>query len=287
MSKQNLKVHGHSPSNLENIIKSFYTFTVRLFKLDGKSYISNWFFETLNPQVLVKSKIDQKIRFLWRTGHNRLLWRAKTFDTEEPMMVKWLSSFNENDVFLDIGANAGIYTIPAAQICKKCIAFELDPINISLMKENIVLNSLTSKVIIIPIALSDKNTLESIYFRSCSKGDALQSIGQPQKLKTRIYSDNHSMVSVTCKLSDLYRYYDLPYPTKVKIDVDGNEQKVYAGGKDIILQSREIYFEHSGEDDCNQILEDMINNGFIVLNKEVPINSKGGINYLLRNKLNG
>ena len=88
----------------------------------------------------MQSKIDRSIKFKWITGNNRLLWIAKTFDPEETMMVKWISQFKEEDVFLDIGANCGLYTLAAACKCKNITAVELDTINLAILKENLVIN---------------------------------------------------------------------------------------------------------------------------------------------------
>src|SRR5215467_12031505 len=52
---------------------------------------------------------------LCRAGHGRLLWRARTFFTEEPHTVAWLDRLQAADVYWDIGANVGMYAVYAAK----------------------------------------------------------------------------------------------------------------------------------------------------------------------------
>jgi hypothetical protein len=71
--------------------------------------------QSLNPLATLKFK-NHKLKF--RTGHGRLLWRVKSFYSEEKIIVEWLKTCSKKDIFLDIGANIGIYTIPAAANAK-------------------------------------------------------------------------------------------------------------------------------------------------------------------------
>ena len=132
------KLYGYKASIVEIYFKNIFKIIFKLFRINGSNKFSNWILEILKPYVIVKSKVDTNIMFKWITGHNRLLWRANTFDTEEKMMVIWLSKFKKDDIFLDIGANCGIYTLAAACKCTNITAVELDPINIGILKENLV-----------------------------------------------------------------------------------------------------------------------------------------------------
>jgi hypothetical protein len=42
------------------------------------------------------------------------LWRANTLLTKEPDTIEWINSFEKEDVFWDIGANNGNYSLYAA-----------------------------------------------------------------------------------------------------------------------------------------------------------------------------
>src|SRR5512137_3131814 len=54
-------------------------------------------------------------------------YRADTFWTKEPETVAWIASFNSGDVFMDIGANVGIYSLYAAALDRNRIIYALEP----------------------------------------------------------------------------------------------------------------------------------------------------------------
>ena len=85
-------------------------------------------------------------------------WRfAKLF---EPLTSKSLmKNARENDVFLDVGAHAGIYTIRLAQRVYKVIALEPEPKNYIFLYKNILTNNLSNRIIVLPIAASDKDVI--------------------------------------------------------------------------------------------------------------------------------
>ena len=262
------KLYGYKASIVEIYFKNIFKIIFKLFRINGSNKFSNWILEILKPYVIVKSKVDTNIMFKWITGHNRLLWRANTFDTEEKMMVIWLSKFKKDDIFLDIGANCGIYTLAAACKCTNITAVELDPINIGILKENLVLNNFEERILIIPFAAGHSNKKEFIYFRSSSKSDAFQTIGKPSELGTNFYEGKHKSPQLLFSLDFIYSEFKLDLPNKIKIDVDGNEKIVFEGAKQVILNAEEIYYEDSGFDDSKEVLNKLISSGFKIMKSE-------------------
>ena len=63
--------------------------------------------------------------------------RAETFFTKEPDTIEWIESFDKNDVFLDIGANIGIYSLYAAKNVSKVWAIEPESLNFAMLNLNI------------------------------------------------------------------------------------------------------------------------------------------------------
>lgn len=275
--------YGFSPNFYENFLRSISKLLIRILALNGKNRFSNVFIQMLDPICSIQWQSDlvnQKIFF--RTGHGRLFWRVKTFFTEEPMMINWLKTFNSNDIFLDIGANVGTYTIPGALQSKLTYACELDPINIGILKENIFLNSLTNKVVIFPFPAADSHLLANIFYRDFSKGDALQSIGHESPLNTVEGAGKHSAIQLAFPLDYVFEKFNLAYPTKVKIDVDGNERTVFGGASNVIFSANEIYFEDSGLKDCEEIIQTILNQQYEIVSRETPANAKLGANLIFR-----
>jgi FkbM family methyltransferase len=263
-SAKNYPAYGHKKSISERLLEIFFKIIIKIFFINHPNKISNLFLQHLNPLATLKFK---KCTLKFRTGHGRLLWRVKSFYSEEKIMPEWLSSFSNKDIFLDIGANVGIYTIPAAVNAKLVYACELDLSNTSILKENIYLNNLNKKVIILPFPALSKNKICQIYYRDFSKGDALQSINRKTLFNTNL-DKSFFNYSLGFSLDYIFKNLKLKYPTKVKIDVDGNEDEVIKGALNVIFHAKEIYFEDSGLKNCHKHIMSFKKNGYKIIKRE-------------------
>lgn len=257
---ENKFVFGFVANPKQKILNYIAHFIVTVLRLNNNSYLSNQIIQSLNPIGRASIKGAE---LLFRTGHNRLKWRADTFSTEEPLMIKWLSNFSDNDVFLDVGANVGTYSIPAAKLGATVLSLELDPANNYILHSNTVINDLCDKITILPFAAGNANGVEKIYYRDFSVGDALQSVGRDQILPTK-KNNPFTIKQLILTIDDIFSIFDLPSPNKIKIDVDGNEEFVFEGAKKTISNAREIYFEDNGLDSDKLILEEFVKMGFSI-----------------------
>ena len=250
---------GFKPSFGRRAMRTLCMGLIKTLNLNGRSTFSNEFMQLLDPRIDVVLD-NQKLTF--RTGNGRLLWRAKSLLTEEPLMITWIRSMHRDDVVLDVGANVGIYTIPIAKRVQTVYACELDPLNIAILKENMFLNAVTENVVVLPFACGVSAKIVDVKFRDLAYGDALQLIegGDPQN--TRLGHQNHSAKVVQFSLDDIFVKLDLSRPNKVKIDVDGNEITVLQGMKDLIRGANEVYFEDSLSDSCREVVQFLLSTGF-------------------------
>ena len=250
---------GFKPSLGRRALRTVCMGLIKALNLNGRSTFSNEFMQLLDPRIDVVLD-NQKLTF--RTGNGRLLWRAKSLLTEEPLMITWIRSMHRDDVVLDVGANVGIYTIPIAKRVQTVYACELDPLNIAILKENMFLNAVTENVVVLPFACGVSAKIVDVKFRDLAYGDALQLIegGDPQN--TRLGHQNHSAKVVQFSLDDIFVKLDLSRPNKVKIDVDGNEITVLQGMKDLIRGANEVYFEDSLSDSCREVVQFLLSTGF-------------------------
>lgn len=221
------KTQGFKANWYIKSLRSIAKFIINILRLNGQNRFSNEFIQMLNPQIMIPMlKNDYAI---FRTGHGRLLWRAKSFLTEEPMTIKWIDTFKKDDIFFDIGANVGNYSIYASKKGIKSFACEAEILNLSLLFENIFLNNIENLCTPISLALHDKTMVEKFYLKDISKGDALHSIGRKSYLLENPAASTKTIDTLTIKLDELIEIYHLPYPTKLKIDVDNNELNVING----------------------------------------------------------
>ena len=253
------KSFGYRPSLGRRLIRTFCRLIIYIFRLNGRSKFSNEFMQMLDPKF--ETQFDGR-DLQFRTGNGRLLWRAKTLLTEEPLMISWIKNMNPNDVVLDVGANVGMYTVPIAQRVKMVYACELDPLNIAILQENIVLNAVQDRVVVFPIACGDSMKLVDIKFRDLAYGDALQSIAGGDVLDSHLGELPHTTKNLQMSLDELFNGIDAIRPNKIKIDVDGNEETVLRGLVNLLSTANEIYFEDSFTVSCKNFIIFLVELGF-------------------------
>ena len=196
------------------------------------------------------SRIDTKYGAMFSAaGHGRLVWRAKTFFSEEPDTINWLDSIAESDVLWDVGANVGLYTIYAAKF-RKCrvLAFEPEAQNYALLIENLIMNGLRERVSASNVALADRSGFGMLHFRYVTKGGAynlFQPGGSassngghfPESVQAVQQGDDEGgffQLIYGASIDDLVLKAGFPVPTHLKIDVDGLEPKIIAGCGEIL-----------------------------------------------------
>jgi len=84
-----------------------------------------------------------------------------------------LRHLQRGDVYVDVGANIGYYTLVAAQrvgVTGKVIAYEPDPDNFALLKANVERNNL-SNVTLFPFALHDTGGEGQLFLSGDNFGD--------------------------------------------------------------------------------------------------------------------
>lgn len=157
---------------------------------------------------------------------SRLDRQALTGEANERLLIKLINrTIKEGDVFLDIGANMGFYSIYAS---KKygALSFAFEPSYRELQRiyNNLILNE-SSSVTVFPFGLSDKQqTLLLKIFDESNPG------------KNSVVSESHQFnESVLCNFAKLDQLItkDMIIKTKIcKIDVEGYELHVLRGMKE-------------------------------------------------------
>jgi FkbM family methyltransferase len=159
----------------------------------------------------------------------------------EPTQTNYfLKHIYANDVFFDVGAHVGYYSLLASKLVGdqgKVIAFEPSKENYQLLEKNIEVNNLRN-IKIIKKAVSDKTGKTKFYLNTTSSGDnsLIKTKGTVQVQINTITLDEFIAKS---KLS----------PNVIKVDVESAEDKVIAGMLSI-LDSRKLrlMFIEFGED---------------------------------------
>jgi len=132
-----------------------------------------------------------------------------------------ISKINTEFIYMDIGANAGLYTICAARNPKNLMSYAFEPVpdTFNLLEKNVSLNDLAPKCSLVKKAISDTCSLEEISFTANHSGGA--SLAEQNDLNLDVNSKLQIETIDGAKLDALVQQKNIPIV--VKIDVEGYE----------------------------------------------------------------
>jgi len=162
--------------------------------------------------------------------------RGKRAWDKEPETVKWIKDYVlDGDVFFDIGANIGVYSLIANHLKKdlKIFSFEPEAQSYCELNLNIRLNNAEEQIKAFNIALSDKNSFGILNLSSGEPGKSDHQYNDDSRL---LGTYKQGCLSLT--MNSVINDYKLPYPNHIKIDVDGLELEILNGAKSILSSSQ-------------------------------------------------
>lgn len=167
------------------------------------------------------------------------LYRARAC-AKEPETVRWIEeSFQPGDVFYDIGANVGAYSLVASKHCGGYLtvhAFEPSFSTYDQLCRNIILNHCEESIIPHMIALAAESAPVIFNYSSLESGSALHALSEsssPPKQFAPVYRQH----SLGFSLDDLVSQFGFPVPHHIKLDVDGTELDILHGATHILGQN--------------------------------------------------
>lgn len=183
-------------------------------------------------------------------------YRADTYATKEPETIKWLrENLRDGDVFYDVGANIGLYSLYAAKLRPGCrvFAFEPESHNFGNLCGNLLLNRVEN-VTSCFFPLSSHENFAPFYVYDLRPGGALHSLGRPSPLR-----DGPPLLTtgaIAATIDALVSRHGLPAPDLLKLDVDGNEEQILDGAAAVLASGllRSILVEVTGPDERKSAL---------------------------------
>jgi len=198
-----------------------------------KGFLNRKYLEyRLEQAPIVKAALvpgtDITVSFVVHTWfeHNN---RAQGSYVGEPDMVDWLKrELRDGDVFWDIGANVGAYSLLAAKLCPGARVFAFEPFiaNFAHLWENIVLNEVSAQVFPVNAGLLDHTAPEKLAVSDTRAGSSHHQVGE---------AGGKVQQGVLCfRGGDVPKLLGLPVPTLLKLDIDGLEIRAIEGLRDVI-----------------------------------------------------
>ena len=189
-------------------------------------------------------------------------WRAQTFLTKDTEIIEWLESFRKDAVFWDVGANIGTYTLYAALNGAKVYAFEPSANNYYLMARNIEINKMDDRISALCLAFDDKTNLDSFYMGNTELGGAFNSFGVALDWEGKDFQPSFKQAMLGFSIDDFIQRFNPLFPSYIKIDVDGIEDKILAGMQKTLKDRRllsmniELNTQHPSYAKLKKIIED-------------------------------
>ena len=170
----------------------------------------------------------------WRGFAKRVFAFRENYEPELIYLERLLSP---GSIFIDVGANMGIYTLVASRLVGeggRVIAFEPSTQSFPLLQQNIALNSLTN-VCAFPLALSDSTGKAWLYHPGIPDGNSLG--------RDPAWGNDAEEVA-TETLDHMVEQAFLKRVDVIKIDVEGAEELVLRGATKVLTSIRPaIIFE--------------------------------------------
>ena len=161
------------------------------------------------------------------------VWRARTMLFKEAGTIDWLSSeLKPGDVFYDVGANIGQYTLFAARRVGSngaVFAFEPHVGNAQSLLRNVALNQLTDRVKVLSCALNDRDGFFDFNYIAWITGSSMSQLNERRDDKGVPFKPVFSELKCAVTADRLVESGAIPPPNLIKIDVDGNELLVLKG----------------------------------------------------------
>lgn len=189
------------------------------------------------PQRTVQSISVNGIDLKFTTPNRVAKWRVESLLTKEPETIAWINCFKAGDIFFDVGANVGMYTIYAAAVSKALVyAFEPESQNYSLLNENIYLNGLYSRVRAFPIAIANQSGIDVLNLSSWGPAGSCHSAGDAIAFNGERFSPKFVQGTYTLPVDYFSKILSSGPNVHIKIDVDGIEHLVIEGAKNSLRE---------------------------------------------------
>lgn len=199
--------------------------------------------------------------------------RYNTFFTKEPGTIKWIDEFENGKTLWDIGSNVGLYSIYYGKknSTNQVVSFEPSLFNLEILSRNIVLNNLSSNIAVFPLPLNIKNEINDFNMNNTDYGGALSGFGVDYDENFEKREINFKYKTFGINLDTLVDIYNLDFPEYIKIDVDGIENLILKGAKNVFSNDKlkSVLIENPNNDE--NINSFFLKNSF-VLSKTVNNN---------------
>ncbi len=225
----------------------------------------------LMTMAALEIEVDGRpLRFSAAEGSGIIRGRVASIFTKEPTTIPYLETFAADEVFLDIGANIGLYSIYAAVMTGcRVVSIEPEALNYAELNKNIYLNGLHDRMLAYCAAAGTRFEMGKLLLGAFAAGWSHHDFGESTWRKDMQWTPEVATAregritqgSISISIDEMVASGMVPQPQHIKIDVDGHEPEVVAGMTRTLAspQLKTVLIEIDfGLDACQAIIEKMV-----------------------------
>ena len=192
-------------------------------------------------------------------GNHRALLCTRDYskmyvDTNDLLIAPWLLIHGEwepeetalfkklvrpGNVFVDVGANIGYYTLLAVRLgASQVYAFEPQASTYELLSKNVIINWMTGVVRCEPLAAFNRTAELEFFARQHYPGNSSIGVSAPEELAK--WFDTAEKVKLSAVALDDYFADKASKIAVMKVDVEGAEPAAFEGARRLLSQNRDI-----------------------------------------------
>lgn len=174
----------------------------------------------------LEGKLENRYRMVLRPGEwiQQHIWFLGTYD---PKGLRFLKKYLRKDhVFIDIGANIGVFSLVASDLAGKVVAFEAVPKVAALLREHLKMNEI-GNVEVAEMAVYERKT-ELSFFLSSERNLGMSSM---------FHHDTESSVKIRVPAVSLDEYLEernIEQADLIKMDIEGGEYFALKGMQNVL-----------------------------------------------------
>jgi FkbM family methyltransferase len=161
------------------------------------------------------------------------VWRARTLTTKEAGTVAWIDTFvKPGEVFYDVGANIGLYTLLAGKRVGAegmVYAFEPHVANVGSLLHNVSRNGVAPWTKIMSCALNDREGFFDFNYYQTDAGSSMSQLNDHRDANDQSFQPAFAEYKYATTVDRLIEMGAIRAADHIKIDVDGNEMLVLQG----------------------------------------------------------
>jgi len=246
-------------------IKKIYSRALNTILLNSKKeFIVN--FKNIRLFINIKDPIDKII-----------FYKNEYEERQIKFLSEWINK-NKPNIFIDIGANFGIYSLRISKLFQmlKIIAFEPVLTTFNKLKMNIKINSLEKRIKNYNVGLSNANGRKKMV--ALKRRNYIQSGGFSFNIpKRKLTNEEITQYHKTIKGDKVLKFKKKKIV--IKIDVEGYENKVLLGIKNLLKNNKILLQIEIFDDNFKKINQLLLEKRFKLINKFNKTSDYFYINY--------